>query len=422
MTVVDIEEARKKKGKKKKERAAAGDWPTHTEWWQKLRLNEAGVPKPTLGNATLFLEHEDSLAGVFRWNEMSGHIEMAGTSLTDADVTGVRVSLESTYEVSFAEADVLRGLEVVAKKRPYHPVRAYLSGLEWDQTPRIPWLLSDVLHGEVSPLHETYLRKFLVSAVARAFKPGCKVDTVLILQGGQGAGKSTFFKVLGGEWFTDTEMDLGSKDAYLTLGSSWVVEWGELSALSRSTQERTKAFLSASEDIFRAPYARTTTRLPRTAVIVGSTNQTAILKDDTGSRRFWVLPITGAVDVAALREARHQVWAEAVELYRSRTVWWLDADEDKARADIAERYEEDDDWAPTVVAWAETQPPDVPFTLARLLGAIDVPTAQQSRGVSMRVAAILRGAGYKNTRVQIKGARATVWSKNYQESLGIFSG
>lgn len=405
--VTPIGKAKERKAKEPKPPRQQQPPPAYS-WWGELRTTEAGRPKATLGNAIVFLRNEQAYAGALRWNEMAGVAELAEEEISDPNVTAIRAHLERSFDVAFSETDIHRAVELVAHEQPYHPVRKYLSGLVWDGTVRIPWLLAEVLHAEVTPLHEVYLRRFLVSAVARAMKPGCKVDTVLILQGDQGAGKSTFFRELGSPWFSDTEMDLGSKDAYLMLGRSWLVEWGELNTLSRSTQERVKAFLSASEDIFRQPYGRTMTRLPRTAVIVGSTNKEEILHDETGSRRFWVLPVRGLVEVELLRQWRDQIWAEARVLYDQGEPWWLSREEDDQRAVLAETYEVADVWTNAVLKWVRGKG-SAPVTTANVLDALEVKAAQQGRFEQMRVATILRKNGWIQERRMVEGVRQRLW-------------
>jgi putative DNA primase/helicase len=377
-------------------------------WRGELRVTKAGAVKPTLGNAVIFLQNDERFGGELRFNEMSGEPELRGARVNDPVVTEIRVQLEKSDRVTFAEHDLNRAIDLVSRRAPYHPVREYLTRLRWDGRMRFEWLVRDVLHAEPTPLHVAYVTKFMLSAVARAMKPGSKVDTVLILVGDQGARKSTFFSTLGGEWFTDTDMDLGSKDAYLLLGASWIVEWGELNTLTKSSKERVKGFLSANEDVFRRPYSRGVERLPRTAVVVGSTNERVILHDETGSRRFWVLPVGSTVDVDALRPLRDQIWAEARARFESGEKWWLERDEDRQRAEAAQAYEAEDPWTPTVLAWIGQRSSAV--TMSQILdGALELSSAQITRREENRVGGILRRAGYESERRRILGHPQRVW-------------
>jgi predicted P-loop ATPase len=155
------------------------------------------------------------------------------------------------------------------------------------------------------------VRRWFISLVARALSPGCKVDTALILEGAQGAGKSSFFRVIAGEWFSDTEMAL-DKDAMLQLRGAWVYEWSELeNVTSRQSVSRVKAFLTSTEDKYRPPFGRTPITVKRSGVSVGSTNNQDFLHDPSGSRRFWVIPISG-IDLPRLKAQREQLLAEAV--------------------------------------------------------------------------------------------------------------
>ena len=156
------------------------------------------------------------------------------------------------------------------------------------------------------------IRKWAISAVARAMRPGCKVDTVLVLVGRQGVGKSSFFSAIGGEFFRDTHMDMKNKDRFLQLHSAWIYEWSELSAIRVADIEDVKSFISSCDDNFRAPYDAATAKHPRRGVIVGSTNKDQFLRDPTGTLRFWPITIRGRIDVALIRRNRDAFWADAL--------------------------------------------------------------------------------------------------------------
>ncbi len=305
------------------------------------------------------------------------------------------------HRLKLALADLELALLQVAREQPYHPVRDYLEGLVWNGQERLS-LLPGMLGAPASPLVTAMLREFMISAVARALAPGCKVDTALILVGRQGAYKSGFFRALAGSWFSDTPMTIGDKDSLLVLCSAWIHEWAELESVQRAARSASvKAFLSSSEDLVRAPYERAPRRYPRACVIVGSTNDEQFLTDPTGGRRYWVVPVSQQIDLAAITTDRDQLWAEAVHAYRAGEPWWLSASDERALRLAQKKHEVEDPWAEDILRFAAAQPDGV--TTARVLNEIRVLPAQQTKASAMRVAAVLTAAGYRRTRGRVSG-------------------
>lgn len=229
-------------------------------------------------------------------------------------------------------------VSMVARRHRYHPARARIEALrgQWDGTQRLrTWLLRCCrTDGQLQPgedesdrlarLHDLadhdmlgkYLARvgtWVVMAIcARVLQPGCKFDYMLILEGGQGLGKSTLARVLGGEWFADTGLVLGDKDSYQNLQGVLVYEWGELDALTRAEVTKVKQFVSSQKDRFRASFDRRPKDYPRQVVFVGTTNESHYLSDPTGNRRFWPVRVQRLIDLAWLRENLDQLFAEAV--------------------------------------------------------------------------------------------------------------
>ena len=220
-------------------------------------------------------------------------------------------------------------VQVAAQRHAFHPVRDYLGGLKWDGTPRLDAWLTTYLGAEASDYGRFVGRSFLVAAVARVMHPGCKMDTVLVLEGEQGSMKSTAVAALAGEWFTDTPIFIGSKDAMQALHGKWIVELAEMDAVIRAEPSGSKAFFTSSTDDFRPPYGRRTEHHPRQCVFMGTVNLDAYLKDSTGNRRYWPVRC-GAIDMDGLKRDRDQLWAEAVERYRSGERWWAETDKEVA--------------------------------------------------------------------------------------------
>ena len=306
----------------------------------------------------------ENLAGVLgerrlAFDEMRRAPTLDGRELRDVDVYALRASIEERIPVRGKAAwlkarvdDVHAALLQVASERSYHPVRDYLSGLVWDGTPRIELVASTILHAADTAISRMLLRRWFISAVARPMSPGCKMDTVLVLVGDQGWLKSTFFDTLAGEHFTDTAIDIHSKDSYEVLQRSWILEWSELESIRRRAMETVKAFLSSRRDTYRPSYGRLPVTVPRTSVIVGTTNRPDFLDDETGNRRFWLVDVGGEIDLPRLREWRDQLWAEAVAAYHDGEQWWLTPDEEAALAPVHEAHATTDPWTEIVLGWA----------------------------------------------------------------------
>jgi predicted P-loop ATPase len=282
-------------------------------------------------------------------------------------------------------------LKAVAAQSVISPVRHFLEGLSWDGKARIGTWLQAYCEAPSTALVQSFGRAWLIAAVARALQPGCKADNALVLEGPQGAGKSSALKALAGEeWFFDGLRDLHGKDASAGLRGKWLIELPELSAMRRSDAEAVKAFLSRTEERYRPAYGKFEVVEPRRCVFAGTTNRSDYLADDTGGRRFWPVPV-GKVDVAGLTRDRAQIWAEAVAAYQAREPWWLDADQEAAAAEVVAERQAEDTWSGRVLS-AVAGLPEV--STAQVFEMLDVAIERQGRADSMRIGGILTRAGW----------------------------
>jgi putative DNA primase/helicase len=315
-------------------------------------------------------------------------------------------------------------LDQVASEHRYNPVAEYLRSLSWDGTERISAVAEDILGIGPDELTQAMLRKWFISAVARPLNPGCKVDTVLILQGPQGVLKSTFFSTLAGAWFSDSPVDIQNKDALMLLRRVWILEWAELDAMQRARDAAAvKAFVSSRVDSFRLPFGRRIVDAPRHCVIVGSTNDEDILGDSTGNRRYWIVQVHDRLDIPKLAAWRDQLWAEAVSLYRAGEAWWLAPEQERALARAQERFEKRDPWEEAIADWLARRATLAPLTTTEILDkALHKPEGSWTSGDARRAAALLRRLGWEARNTRHDGDRFRTWERMERTGTGAGDG
>lgn len=329
-------------------------------------------------------------------------------AITSEMISRLREDLERALDLRFTKEMLTDAIMQIAHEHEFHPVSEYLERIRWDRTPRI-CALAMALGAEDSPLNRAMLRKFMVSAVARALAPGCKADSVLILVGRQGAGKSRYLSALGGEWFADTAMQIGDKDALLVLHTAWLHEWPELDSYRRARdQNAVKAFLTSRADTFRAPYERAARQYPRRCVVAASTNDDQFLADVTGGRRYWVIKVGDRIAVDAVERDRDQLWAEAVAAYRAGETWHLDETEEAALCTVQVDHEVTDPWDERVREFCAGR---TEITVGEVLEALAYSVGQQTRAHQMRAADVLSRAGFQRRKVTRGSGRQWVYQR-----------
>jgi hypothetical protein len=211
---------------------------------------------------------------------------------------------------------LLEAVMTLAYEAKFNPVLEYLAGLTWDGTARIERLFADYIPCGDDAYTHAVARCFMIGAVRRQRQPGCKFDTMPVIQGPQGWLKSTALQTLfGADWFSDADLgSLRDKDAAMKLRGIWVQEFAEIDSLTRAETGALKAFLSRATDRQRDPYGRVVEDAPRRCVFCGTVNEGGYLKDATGGRRFWPLELRVPIDVSVIARDRDQLWAEAATL------------------------------------------------------------------------------------------------------------
>lgn len=376
-----------------------------------LDTTKDGRPIGSVRNVVRALSEDERWSGRLRWSTFEEAASLDDRPLTDDGLTSVALWLDEVYGLRPGAELLLRGLVHVARQHSFHPVRDWLSSLVWDGEDRLERLLVERFGAEDTPLVQQIAYRWLIGAVARVFEPGCKLDTMVVLVGAQGARKSTGCAALVPElgWFTDTAFDVTNKDAMVQLQGVWIVEIAELQSLRKSGADAVKAFLSSRRDRFRRPYGRIAEDHPRQAVFIGTTNDEEFLADATGSRRFWPVRV-GHVDVEGIRAERDQLWAEAVAAYRAGEPWWLDTEGEEALRASSRAHEVGDPWEDAIGRWVVKQAG--PFTVERVLAeAVKLPVERMDRSKRTRAGQVLARLGCVQSRQRGAGGRSRLWSR-----------
>jgi hypothetical protein len=386
-------------------------------WLEDCLTDEKGQPLAVLANALIALREAPELNDAFAYDQMlcapvltSGLPgEDAGSGdarpVTDVDVSKVQEWLQHAGLIRIGKDTVHQACDQRAHERSFHPVQQDIEATAWDgKTRAANWLVRYLGCEETAYVHEIG-KMFLVSMIARIYEPGCKSDYMLVLEGPQGARKSTACAILGGQWFSDNLPDVSTagKDVAQHLVGKWLIEIAEMSAMSKAEDAALKAFITRPVERYRPSYGRKEVIQPRQCVFIGSTNKSAYLRDETGGRRFWPVKVS-VIDTDALAIDRAQLFAEALVLYRSGTKWWPnDRFEVQHIKPQQEARFEADAWEESITEYLQQVNQTTVSLVARDGLHIEIPrigTADQRR-----IAAALERLGWKRQKVAWDGKR-----------------
>lgn len=401
------------------------DWRTLIE-----RNKQDGRPLNNLKNLLLIFDNlaegepfvaKDEFSVENQWiKEMPWGVTI-GNPIDEDDCRRIKEFLTRQYRMEPAVEKILEALLIRADKSRFHPVREFVLGLEWDGVERAETWLKTYLGAE-GP--DEYLRavglKTLVAMIARVFEPGCKHDHVLILEGNQGAGKSTTARILSAPWFSDSYLNVNDKDSVMNMHGVWVNELGELSAMNRSEVNTLKEFVSRQVDKIRPPYGRLSVKYPRQNIFIGTTNNRDYLKDKTGNRRFWPVKIK-KLKWKMLKADRDQLLAEAYAWWKMGEPLYLDTKEQDRLARIEQDLRLEHDELQDALADFLNDPRSIigkEFSFFELLenGPAALGGLRNDRATQMRIGNILRSLGYDNEVQWVNGKCTRKWRKKSDEN------
>ncbi|MEO5951567.1 MAG: virulence-associated E family protein [Chloroflexia bacterium] len=385
--------------------------------WLSQCQRSNGKLQNNLANVLVGLRNDSLLSTAIAFNEMLGTtflvkpltIEFNQLNFTprptmDHDVTRIQEYLQLAGLKGIGKDVTWQAIDARAMECKFHPLREHLAALSWDGVVRIDKWLSKYLGAESGPYASRIGEMFLISMVARVFEPGCKVDYMLVLEGPQGAGKSTACSILGREWFSDCMPEVtGGKDVSQHLAGKWLIEIAEMSAMNRAETSHLKAFVTRSSEQYRPPYARKEILQPRQCVFIGTTNKSVYLRDETGGRRFWPLKV-GTIDSVGLKADRDQLLAEAVKQYQCGKQWYPDAEFERLyiKPEQQARFETDP-WEHHIRSRLELFKSEKVYIRDLLIDELHIEPGRQSRSDSLRVAHILEHLGWIRLKKDSKG-------------------
>jgi putative DNA primase/helicase len=363
-------------------------------WRGRLQIGSKGEKK-TLYNLMMYLQNLPGLGNTIRYNELAGVVEWRGDPLRDADYVDIQMMVEKAgFQPN--KTDIPAAVARLAFDHAYHPVREYLNNLKWDGINRLDRFLPILFGTPDSPYERAVGARWMIGAVARVFQPGCKMDTMLVLEGPQGLKKSTALRVLfGAQFFTEMVNELRDHKRFVEqIAGKWVVEFAELSALRKADVELVKAIITMQVDKTRPSYGRHTVEYPRQCVLAASVNPKAgqgYLTDSTGNRRFWPVSCT-SIDLAKIERKRDLLWAEAVQRYRDGEQWWLTDEESGLAVREQDQRMQGDAWEDTI---ANALFGHLTYTSAQILSdIIKMPIERHDQRAKDRVAAIMADLGW----------------------------
>lgn len=386
-------------------------------WKARLQKGDNGQVKRNLTNLMHHLRNLPALGKELRFNELSYQPEWRGKPIEDPDLVDIRLILE---QEGFPppDKDVRAAVDRCARENSYNPVADYLTSLNWDGSPRIERWMVRLLGAPDTDFVRLISPKVMISAVARALDPGCKVDTVLVIEGPQGIKKSTAIATLFGEEYTAESVSLFEQHNKMVMAmmGAWVVELAEFIAIARSNQNSVKGLLSMRKDKVVLPYAKMSSTHPRRCVFFGTINpdETGYLTDSTGNRRYWPVSATKA-DVDGIRRNRDQLWAEAVHRYRAGERWWLEPEEEGLAQEAQSQREEEDAWAEPlrnkIKSEAENGRSYPEITVDQALTLLGIPHERKDKRAQMRAGACLKSLGYERVTERENGKPKKFWRR-----------
>lgn len=369
-----------------------------------IATSKSGHPLCNMDNILRVFENMQEMKGVVWYDEFHAkYFTLQGSPDKPrewADIDDLRLTAHLQRNLGFQKLSddiVHKAIRVYAERSPRNEPRDWMDSLVWDGTPRIESFFIDSLGVEPSEYTKSASKNWWLCMAARIFKPGCKVDNMVILEGGQGKFKSTALNVVGGKWYAEALESPLSKDFYMALHGKLIVEVAELDSFRRAEDTLIKRLLTCHTDRYRPPYGRIAQDFQRHCIFVGTTNEHAYLRDHTGARRFWPVKI-GEIDLKKIREERDQLFAEAVHRFKAGDSWWEMPEEETREAQESRRQE--DEWETVVTEYLERKTEVTIKDVA--VDAIKIDVSRLDLLIQRRIAKIMQSIGWTKHNLRAK--------------------
>jgi len=402
--------------------------------WRRYELecSEKAGPYPTADNVVRVLSASQEFDAdtiwydTFRERVLTTWRAEEGKSRewSDNDDALLLVHMQRTLSwPKLSSSALAEGLRAFLQTRLRNPLLEYLTGLHWDGVDRLNTFLADAYETPQDAYHSAVGRCWLISMVARAFKPGCQVDTIPVLEGAQGIRKSTSLEILGGEFYVSLPRGFGDVEFLQVMEGCWLGEIPDMASFRGRDLEHIKAFITIREDRYRRKYARRAITRPRQCVFAATDNSGDWNGDVTGARRFWPF-VCKTVNIDYLKANRDQLFAEAMIRFKCGELWW-----DVPVGDQIEQAEQrrfGDAWEELIERYVHEEPREnqgekywmkrsEPLTELRvndvLEHALDIPSGRWDRSSQMRVAKALQAIGWRRSKRETNGIRRWAYIK-----------